>query len=257
MTPEKSPIWPKKLKLFGVNISPVTYEEATSLITMAAQNLLKSVVCHLNTHAVVSAAFDSDLRSKIASFQLATPDGQPVRWSLNRLYGAGLNDRVAGPDLMLRLCSRAQENNLSIYLYGSSESVIMNLRKNLLMRFPTLRIVGYDSPPFRKLDSREDRDTVDRINRSGANLLFLGLGFPKQEIFAFEHKETIHAVQICVGAAFDFLSGKKKRAPLWMQKAGLEWFYRFITEPQRLWKRYFTTNSLFLLLFFKQWLCGK
>jgi exopolysaccharide biosynthesis WecB/TagA/CpsF family protein len=147
---------------------------------------------------------------------------------------------------MLRLCARAEAEQIGIYLYGSQPHVLERLSENLRQRFPKLRIAGQESPPFRPLTEEEDRETVNRINSSGAGLIFIGLGCPKQEHFAYDHRESIQGVQLCVGAAFDFHAGCKRMAPAWMQRRGLEWAFRLMTEPGRLWQRYLRTNSLFV-----------
>jgi exopolysaccharide biosynthesis WecB/TagA/CpsF family protein len=165
---------------------------------------------------------------------------------MNLLHGTRLPERVYGPELTLRLCRRAAEEGISIYLFGGSPDVLEQLKANLERRFPGLFIAGSESPPFRRLTPEEDAAIVDRINASGARLVFIGLGCPKQDVFAFEHRTTIHAVQVCVGAAFDFHAGAKKIAPAWMQRLGLEWLFRLIQEPRRLWRRYLVTNSIFL-----------
>jgi exopolysaccharide biosynthesis WecB/TagA/CpsF family protein len=186
------------------------------------------------------------------AFDIIAPDGQPVRWALNKFHKANLNDRVYGPELTIRLCGAAAEAGVPIYLYGSSPEVIELLSTNLIAKYPTLQIVGKESPPFRALTPEEDLEVIDRINASGAGLVFLGTGCPKQELFAYNHRESIKGVQLCVGAAFDFHAGKKKIAPAWMQKRGLEWLYRLCSEPRRLWKRYFVTNSIFVLLVLRE-----
>jgi N-acetylglucosaminyldiphosphoundecaprenol N-acetyl-beta-D-mannosaminyltransferase len=152
---------------------------------------------------------------------------------------------------MLMLCEKAAEEKISIYLYGSTEPVLKALQKNLTEKFPTLLIAGSESPPFRSLTKDEDNAVIGRINKSKAGLVFLGLGCPKQELFAYQHKHKICAVQLCVGAAFDFHAGMKPQAPVWMQKNGLEWLYRLSTEPKRLLGRYITTNSFFVGCFIK------
>src|SRR5262249_23599663 len=134
----------------------------------------------------------------------------------------------------------------SIYLYGSSPATLSALKANLLRAFPDLEIAGVESPPFRPLTAEEDAQMVDRVNASGAGLMFIGLGCPKQDYFAAEHADRILAVQLCVGAAFDFLADTKPLAPLWMQRAGLAWVFRLYQEPKRLWKRYLVTNSVFV-----------
>jgi exopolysaccharide biosynthesis WecB/TagA/CpsF family protein len=153
---------------------------------------------------------------------------------------------------MLYVCDQAAVNEIGVYLYGSYPNVVENLRDNLIARFPKLRIVGCEPSVFRQLTKREDEALVDRIDRSGAGIVFLGLGCPLQEIFAYAHRGRIPAVQICVGAAFDFHAGNKKMAPVWMQQYSLEWVFRLTQEPRRLWPRYIITNTMFLMYFFLQ-----
>jgi N-acetylglucosaminyldiphosphoundecaprenol N-acetyl-beta-D-mannosaminyltransferase len=238
--------WPNKVDLFGVGLSVTNYEEATKVILQAARRGVAAVVACQPVHAVITASEDVTLRSQVNSFELVTPDGQPVRWAMNLLHGTRLGDRVYGPELMLRLCRGAAEGGISIYLYGGSPAVDEQLHVNLRRLYPELRIAGHESPPFRALTPAEDRAVIERINASGAGLVFVGLGCPKQDRFAYEHRHAIQAVQLCVGAAFDFHAGAKKMAPAWMQRHGLEWFYRLVQEPGRLWRRYLVTNSIFL-----------
>jgi len=238
--------WPDKADLFGVGVSPTTYEEATAAIIEAAQREVPGVVaCHA-VHALVTASGDDQLRELVNSFDMVTPDGQPVRWALNLLHRTGLKDRVYGPELMLRLCREAPRSGVSIYLYGGTPESLDKLMANLTKRCPGLEIAGYESPPFRPLTEEEDRAVVERINASGAGLVFIGLGCPKQDIFAGEHRDRIAGVQLCVGAAFDFHAETKPMAPQWMQRRGLEWLYRLLKEPRRLGRRYLVTNTVFL-----------
>jgi len=242
--------WPRKVDLLGVQVSVTNYEEATDMVIEAARQREPALVACQAVHAVVTASCDPDLRDKLNGFDLVTPDGQPVRWAMNLLHGVGLVDRVYGPELMLHLCRSAADNAVSVYLYGGSPEVIELLRERLPRLCPGLRIAGAESPPFRALSSTEDQATVERINTSGAGLLFLGLGCPKQDLFAHAHRESIRAVQVCVGAAFDFHAGVKPMAPAWMQRRGLEWLFRLAHEPRRLWKRYLVTNTIFLAKLF-------
>jgi len=242
--------WPKKMDVLGVEVTPTTYEEATRAIVEAAKCGSAAVVsCHA-VHAVVTASCDRSLRKKVNTFDMITPDGQPVRWALNLLHRAKLSDRVYGPDLTLSLCQKAADEGVSIYLYGGSPEVVEKMRDNLTERYPDLRIAGYESPPFRALTPEEDDQMVQRINASGAGIVFIGLGCPKQDLFAYEHRDRIHAVQVCVGAAFDFHAGAVPQSPAWMQRRGLEWLFRLIQEPRRLWRRYLVTNTIFLAKLF-------
>jgi exopolysaccharide biosynthesis WecB/TagA/CpsF family protein len=249
--------WPKKKDIFGSQISATSYDEVEELVIQAARSHASAVVTLLPVHGIVTAAWDASYRRKVNSFDLAAPDGQPVRWALNRFHGAGLRDRVYGPELMLRLCRRCAREDISIYLYGSTPDVLDALGTRLTPLCPGLRIAGSESPPFRPLTPDEDAAVIQRINDSGAGLVFIGLGLPKQDHFAYDHRGKIHGVQICVGAAFDFHAGTKKMAPSWMQHGGLEWLYRLIQEPRRLWRRYLTTNAAFMALVGRRLLLGR
>ena len=249
--------WPVKKELFGVQISPTSYDEAMEPIMLAACERRSALVTFLPVHGIVTAARDRDYRAQINVFDIVAPDGQPVRWALNKFHKAELRDRVYGPEMMMRLCRKAAQTGVSIYLYGSTPETLAKLRAKLLEALPNLNIAGHESPPFRKLTEQETQETVQRINDSGAGLVFIGLGCPKQDQFAFEHKHAIRAVQLCVGAAFDFHAGTKKMAPAWMQKRGLEWLFRLTQEPGRLWRRYVETNTLFLALVARRVVLGR
>jgi N-acetylglucosaminyldiphosphoundecaprenol N-acetyl-beta-D-mannosaminyltransferase len=245
--------WPRRCDLFGVQVSATTYDEVCDAIVAAVRTEQSAVVSFHAVHAIVTSSGDRELLRKVNQFDVVAPDGQPVRWALNSLYNAGLPDRVCGPELMLRLCDRAAVEGIPVYLYGSSQQVIDALCANLTRRFDGLVIAGAESPPFRKLSAEEDEEMVRRINDSGAGIVFIGLGCPKQDHFAADHRDRIRGVQVCVGAAFDFHAGVKKPAPAWMQHGGLEWVYRLIQEPRRLWRRYLVTNTLFIQKFLFQW----
>jgi N-acetylglucosaminyldiphosphoundecaprenol N-acetyl-beta-D-mannosaminyltransferase len=239
-------IWPRKYDLFGVQVSAVTCDEAVECIMRAASQREPAIVSAFSVHALIEASSSPESMENANRFAMITPDGQPVRWSLNWLYGAGLKRTVRGADLMWKLCERASIEGVPIYLYGSTERTLAALEANLQKAFPDLIIAGAESPPFRALSLEEDNEMVDRVNESGAGIMFLGLGCPKQDHFAAEHADCLLPVQLCIGAAFDFLAGTKPIAPEWMQLSGLEWVFRLMKEPRRLWKRYLVTNSVFL-----------
>ena len=251
--PTSSPLpretdWPLRHTLFGVPVSASSYADAERSVLAAARERRPALVDHLSVHGLAEAQSDPRFRGALERFDLVAPDGQPVRWALNLLFGATLRDRVYGPALMERLCECAANEQIGVYLYGGRPEVLSRLRERLLERHPGLQIVGAESPPFRPLTVEEDAMMVERIERSGAGLVFIGLGCPKQELFAAGHLDRIHAVQLCVGAAFDFLAGAKPMAPRWMQERGLEWLFRLASEPRRLWRRYLRANSIFLVL---------
>jgi N-acetylglucosaminyldiphosphoundecaprenol N-acetyl-beta-D-mannosaminyltransferase len=238
--------WPTKRDLFGVQISVTDYDELVDAMLRAAKLRVPAVVSFHAVHAVIEATRDPKLLATVNRFDAIAPDGQPIRWALNHLYRVGLKERVYGPETMARLCERAAHEYVPVYLYGGSQQVIDALLHKLPRRFPRLQIVGAESPPFRALTLEEDAAVVERINDSGAGIVFIGLGCPKQDHFAGDHAGRICAVQACVGAAFDFHAGTKAMAPQWMQRNGLEWLYRLASEPRRLWKRYLNTNSVFV-----------
>jgi N-acetylglucosaminyldiphosphoundecaprenol N-acetyl-beta-D-mannosaminyltransferase len=238
--------WPQKRELFGVQITVVNRDAVCDAVLTAARQRVPAVVSAFAVHAIIEACSNRDLSDKVNRFEIITPDGQPLRWALNLLRGAGLKSTVQGYEIMWQLCEQAAECGVSIYLYGSSPATLAALERELRRAFPRLVIAGAESPPFRQLTPVEDADMVDRINSSGAGLVFIGLGCPKQDYFAAEHTDRISAVQVCVGAAFDFLAGSKPLAPMWMQRTGLAWVFRLYKEPGRLWKRYLYTNSIFI-----------
>ena len=240
--------WPFKYDLWGISVSATTYDELLDRVLQAATCNVPAIVDHMPVHGLVEAVRDTSLRHVLNAFSVLAPDGQPVRWALNVFHDLALPDRVYGPEFMKRLCGRAAQDGHGVFLYGGSARAVVKLKARLKAMFPGLSIAGCESPPYRELTPEEDREAIDRINGSGARIVFLGLGCPRQEIFAHQHRDSIKGVQVCVGAAFDFLSGEKRMAPRWMQDRGLEWLFRLSTEPRRLHKRYLRTNSIFMLL---------
>ena len=209
-----------------------------------------------NVHVVVTASRDIGYRQIINDADMAAPDGAPVAWMLRRLGFAG-QCRISGPDLMWALCERCAIERVPVYFIGGKESTLTTLRARLRQAFPALEIVGSESPPFRKVTPVEDAGTVERINASGARIVFVGLGCPAQERWMAAHRGRVQAVMIGVGAAFDFHAGTINRAPAWMQQCGLEWLHRLLSEPRRLWRRYLATNTLFILGAARQLMRGR
>jgi N-acetylglucosaminyldiphosphoundecaprenol N-acetyl-beta-D-mannosaminyltransferase len=211
-----------------------------------------------NVHSVITARQDAEFSQIVHDADMATPDGAPVAWMLRRLGFTG-QARINGPDLMWRFCETVGQPLLqnianiqadqrpSIYLYGGSETTLNLLQTRLMEHFPELTIAGAYSPPFRPLTDAEDTAVVEAINASGAGIVWVSLGCPKQEKWMAAHRGRIQAVMVGVGAAFDYHAGTLQRAPLWMQKAGLEWLHRLASEPRRLWRRYLVTNTLFVV----------
>lgn len=239
--------WPRKYDVCGVLVSATDYDQTVERLIEAARRRLPAVASFFAVHALVTAGGDRRLREAVNRFEIVAPDGQPVRWALNSLHGAGLRERVYGPETMLRLCRRAAQSGVGVYLYGAAnEQILARLQARLLEQFPDLQIVGAEVPPFAPLAPAEDAALVERIQCSGAGLLLIGLGCPKQDWFAAAHRDRLQLVQCCFGAAFDFHAGVKPMAPPWMQRRGLEWLYRLWQEPRRLAGRYLKTNSVFL-----------
>lgn len=203
-------------------------------------------VCICNVHAVVTARQDADFGRVVTEADMATPDGAPVAWMLRHLGFPG-QQRINGPDLMWKYCAQAATRGELIYLYGGMPETLDILQHRLAKAFPGLQVAGAYSPPFRSLSSQEDDEVVERINASGAGVVWVSLGCPKQEKWMAAHRGRVNAVMIGVGAAFDYHAGTIKRAPKWMQNTGLEWLHRLRSEPRRLCKRYLVTNTLFVI----------
>ena len=199
----------------------------------------------------MTAYWNQHYRNILNKAALVTPDGMPLVWGM-RWLGAHNQPRVYGPDLMLAWCDRATHQNLSLYLYGSTPKTLQRLSNNLKHLYPTLQIAGTHSPPFRDLTPQEEAVDIERIHRSGAAVVLVGLGCPKQEEWMYRQLGKLDAVMIGVGAAFRFHSGEVSQAPRWMMALGLEWCFRLIQEPKRLWSRYLLTNSSFIVLFAHQ-----
>ena len=243
-----------KHNIVGVGISAVDYESAVEKIISAAHEKRPFAVSALAVHGVMTGALDMIHRFRLNKLDLVVPDGQPVRWALKWLYGVKLPDRVYGPNLTLKVCEKAASEGLSIYLYGSQTKVLDKFEANLKEQFPNLKIAGKQPSRFRQVTAEEQQEIAETIRDSGAAIVLVGLGCPRQETWVFENRELISLPLLAVGAAFDFHAGTVSQAPEWFQKRGLEWLYRFVQEPKRLWKRYVFLNPLYLLMIALQFL---
>lgn len=241
----------KKLSLFGVFYTPTDYCQATRLITENASRNNSFGVSALAVHGLITAYQQLPLRNLINKIDLVVPDGQPIRWALNSFYHVGLKDRVYGPLLTLKVLEEANKQNLKVYLYGSTRNTCEKFATYIEVHYPQIEISGIHVDRFRDATDEEDSEDIRKINASGAHIVLVGRGCPRQEIWVANHLGKVHAVMMAVGAAFDFHAGTVKQAPRWMQNAGLEWLFRLIQEPRRLWKRYLVTNTVFIFLFFK------
>lgn len=238
--------------VIGSPIDVIDWNGALDRIAGWSSARQSRVVCLCNVHSVVTASKDAAFAAAIGDADLALPDGAPVAWLMRRL-GHRRQRRLSGPDLMWRSCEQAARSGDAVYLFGSTATTLALLQLRLQQSFPALRIVGACSPPFRPATPAEDDLIVEDIVSSGASIVWVGLGCPKQEQWMRAHRGRIPAVMLGVGAAFDYHAGTLRRAPAWMQRSGLEWLHRLASEPGRLWRRYLGSNSAFVVAALVQW----
>jgi N-acetylglucosaminyldiphosphoundecaprenol N-acetyl-beta-D-mannosaminyltransferase len=240
--------------VLGVPLALTDYRRTLEWIDATVARAGRGYVCVAAVHTVMAAAEDPELKAAVLGASFTVPDGQPLVWALNAL-GHELPGRVYGPELMDRACARAAESGLGFYLYGGrNHGALAELARNLRLRYPGLRIVGGHCPPFRALSDAEEDALAAEINRSGADVVWVGIGVPKQEKWMARMRERLDApVLIGVGAAFDFHAGLIPQAPEALQRLGLEWAFRLVQEPRRLWKRYLRYNPRFVLGFARQY----
>lgn len=237
-----------KFNIVGVNIHAVDYEAATSKIIEAAKSRKPLGVSALAVHGVMTGVMDDIHRHRLNQLELVVPDGQPVRWALNMMHGTKLKDRVYGPNLMLETCKAAAGEGVPVFLFGGKKELLEDLSKNLLKMYPKLQIAGMLPSKFRTVSEEEKHEIIDTINASGAAITLVGLGCPRQEVWAYEFKDDLKMPVLAVGAAFNFHAGQLAQAPPLMQKFGLEWLFRFTKEPRRLWHRYMVLNPYYVSL---------
>jgi N-acetylglucosaminyldiphosphoundecaprenol N-acetyl-beta-D-mannosaminyltransferase len=235
-------------RILKTRVNTTSYSDACDRIQRWAEVRRSCYVVAANVHVVMSAHWDACYQRAIDQAALVTPDGMPLVMGL-RLLGMPGQGRVYGPDLMLAWCQRAAELGLPIYLYGGTDAMLDRMASYLTDQFPELPIAGTYAPPFRPQTEAEAVADANRINQSGARVVFVGLGCPKQEQWMHRQHGQVNAVMVGVGAAFSFFSGEVSQAPRWMMGMGLEWLYRLCQEPRRLWKRYLVNNPMFVLLF--------
>jgi N-acetylglucosaminyldiphosphoundecaprenol N-acetyl-beta-D-mannosaminyltransferase len=235
-----------KRSVLGILVDVVDYEAATEQVVDAAHQRRSLALTALAVHGVMSGVLDPTLAARLNSFDLVTPDGQPVRWGLNLLHGTRLRDRVYGPTLTLRVLERCAAEGLPVYLYGSTETTLTRLVAGLETAFPALKIAGAEASKFRSSQPGEDYEIASRIRSSGARLALVGLGCPRQEVFAYAMRPLVDMPLLAVGAAFDYHAGVLRKPPAWIQRYGLEWLWRLSLEPRRLWRRYVLLNPAYL-----------
>jgi N-acetylglucosaminyldiphosphoundecaprenol N-acetyl-beta-D-mannosaminyltransferase len=252
--PRPAPVpGPATATVLGVSLAITDYDEVLDWMDAMAASDTRGYVCVCNVHTVMAAREDAALHSALRGSSLNVPDGQPLVWALNAL-GQDIDRRVYGPELMARACARAAETEQRFYLYGGrSQGALFQLALNLRQRYPGVKIVGGYSPPHRPLTVEEREAIVAEINHSRADVVWVGIGVPKQEKWMAQMRSRLDApVLIGVGAAFDFHAGLVRQAPGWIQNAGLEWAFRLAHEPRRLWRRYSRYNPRFLAAFTRQ-----
>jgi N-acetylglucosaminyldiphosphoundecaprenol N-acetyl-beta-D-mannosaminyltransferase len=232
--------------VLGVNISAVDYDAVVSAVVRAAADEVPLAVSALAVHGVMTGALDDVQRRRLNGLDVLTPDGQPVRWALRWLHGVTLNERVYGPELTVRVVAACAAGGHPVFFYGSTPATLERLLATVERRFPELVVAGAEPSRFRQLSEAEADELALRIRGSGARVVFVGLGCPRQETFAFEFRERVGVPLLAVGAAFDFLAGTLPQAPPALQQRGLEWAFRLVQEPRRLWRRYLLLNPLYL-----------
>jgi N-acetylglucosaminyldiphosphoundecaprenol N-acetyl-beta-D-mannosaminyltransferase len=238
---------PESRHILGVRVDSTSYAEATHQILGWARSGESRYVCCASVNNIMEAHDSAEFHEVMNRADLVTSDGMPLVWILRLL---GLNDasRVYGPDLTRHVLCAAARADLPVAFFGGSDEVLTTLLRRVTKDQPALRIAYAESPPFRAATAEEDARTIEALGSSGARIVFVGLGTPKQDRWMHAQREKIPAVMLGVGAAFDFLAGVKPQAPWWMQSSGLEWLFRLATEPRRLWRRYLRHNPRFALL---------
>lgn len=244
-----------KLKVIKSMISTGKYQEFLENLISLSSNKTSSYVCVSNVHMTIEAYLDKKFADIVNGADITTPDGMPLAKAIKFIYGVS-QDRVAGMDLIEDLFKECEKLSKSIFVYGGSDETILKMNQKVSSEYPNLKIKSF-SPPFRVLTDTEKQIHIQMINEYNPDFVFVALGCPKQEKWMAEHKDKINSCMIGLGGAVEVYAGVKDRAPLWMQKYSLEWLYRLIQDPKRLWKRYFVTNSLFIVLFLKQFIIYK
>ena len=244
MTPHPASLAPT-FECCGVRIDAMSPESARDVLAHSVHGTPRAV--HLcNAYTLSLAVRDDGYRALLNASDLNLADGQPVAFVGRRLGHGHMHSSVRGPGLMLDLLERGQATGLRHYFYGSTPAVCDRIAEVIAERFPAAKVVGIESPPFRALEPREEDELVARVKAAQPDIVWVGLGTPRQDTFVAEYRDRLDATLVAIGAGFDFLAGTKRVAPEWMQRAGLEWVFRLASEPRRLWKRYLVGNTVFV-----------
>ena len=244
----------KSVRMFGISVASVTLGEASEVFSEMARKKETRVIFTVNAEHIALMSANREFQKAYIEADFVLADGMPLVW-FSRLIGERLPDRVTGSDLLPELCRMSEKKSLKVFFLGGTEDVTPKAIENLLKRFPRLNVVGFSTPRI-DIEGNEkiNIDLVEMISQSGADILFVGFGAPKQEIWITKNQKKLKTgIVLAVGGTFDFLAGKTVRAPLWMQKSGLEWFWRLLHEPRRLWRRYLIGNALFCKLAWMEW----
>jgi N-acetylglucosaminyldiphosphoundecaprenol N-acetyl-beta-D-mannosaminyltransferase len=239
-------------RILSMNVDLTNPNQALSRVERLVETKKGAYVCVSNVHMCMEAMGCNDFQSIVNKADFVIPDGRPLCWAQSLLGYAGA-EQVRGRDIMNAICASSGERSINIGLYGGSSAELLAVINNILLaNYPSINITYTFSPPFRPLNEAEDADIVAAINQAKVNVLFVGIGCPKQERWMAEHKDKLSCVMLGVGAAYDFIAGTKKEAPRWIQVIGMEWLFRLCYEPKRLWRRYLYTNPSFIWHFGKQ-----
>lgn len=241
-----------RVNVLGAGISAITMQDALRYLAECVEQRIPTYVVVSTVYTVMQCQRSPEMRETVNRAGLVTPDGMPLVF-IAHWKGHPRVSRVYGPDLMLAFSALAAKRDYTNFYYGGAEGVPEALAARLTADYPALRVVGAYSPPFRPLNAAEDEQIIDMINAANPDIVWVGLGCPKQDLWMARHREQLNApVLIGVGAAFDFHTGRVRQAPAWMQRHALEWLFRLWVEPRRLWRRYLIYNPLFILLFLAQ-----
>ena len=236
-----------KNKIISLNVHRISFDQSIELVTQWALAQRPGYVCFANVHMTIEAYKDSGFSNQVNEADLVLPDGNPIAKAITNFYKKN-QERICGMDFTPRILKVADEHNLSIFIYGASAATLRSTEEKIFSLYPNVRMAGSISPPYHHLTENEIMNDIRIINESGPHIVFVALGCPKQEKWMAEHSNKINAILLGIGAALPVLAGLEKRAPKWMQNISLEWLYRLVQQPRRLFFRYLYTNSYFIFL---------
>ncbi len=243
----------EKLKIISLAVHHISFSESLQLVTEWALKKRSSYICFANVHMIIEAYKNKSFFEKVNDADLVLADGKPVAMAC-RMLQHKKQERISGMDFTPLILQKANENKLSVCVYGSTAEVHNAIKEKINFKYPGISLVDFISPPFRQLTENEIINDIEKINLSGAHIVLVALGCPKQEIWMAENSKRINAVLLGIGGALPVIAGVQKRAPVWMQNLALEWLYRLMQQPGRLFKRYVYTNSFFLFLLGRDWI---